>query len=112
MAGLDGISNLGQVLGSLSPSGSQNPVSQAAKTAASTADLNATKSSSATAESSSNKGLDRANVSSTGGLVAQALATPDVRLDKVSEIRSQISQGTYQVPASAVAGKIVDSLLK
>jgi len=107
MAGLDGISTLGQVLGGLSPNGSQNNVSQVTQTVASSS----TKTSSLTIVSSSSVGIDQASVSSTGGLVSQALATPDVRLDKVAEIRSQISQGTYQVSASAVAGKIVDSLL-
>jgi negative regulator of flagellin synthesis FlgM len=54
---------------------------------------------------------DQASVSSVGALVAKASAGSDVRTEKVSALQSAISSGTYHVPASAVAGKIVDSLL-
>jgi flagellar biosynthesis anti-sigma factor FlgM len=50
-------------------------------------------------------------LSKLGGLVAQASAGPDVRLDKVAALQYSIASGTYNVPASAVASKIVDSLL-
>ncbi len=52
-----------------------------------------------------------ANVSSTGGLVAQALSTSDVRLDRVTALQQSIQSHSYSVPASDVASKIVDSLL-
>ena len=54
---------------------------------------------------------DHANVSTLGGLVSKASAISDVRLDKVSALQQQISAGTYNIPAKAVASKIVDSLL-
>ncbi len=107
MAGLNGIGSQAQVLGNLNLNGNVSGVSQAAATAAS----NGTKASNVPQATSATV-TDKANVSSTGGLVAQALSTPDVRLDKVAALQSAIASGTYQVPASAVAGKIVDSLLK
>jgi len=99
MAALDGIGSLGPALGNLSG------VSQAAQTATTNG---------ATAPATSpavSLGTDQASVSSTGGLVAQALSTPDVRTDKVASLQAAIASGSYQVPASEVAGKIVDSLL-
>jgi flagellar biosynthesis anti-sigma factor FlgM len=54
---------------------------------------------------------DEASLSSTGGLIAQALGTSDVRTAKVEAVRSAISDGSYNVPSSAVAGKIIDSML-
>jgi negative regulator of flagellin synthesis FlgM len=104
MAALDGIGTLGPALGSLS--GNVSGVSQAAQSAA----TNGT--GPAVSSSAASLGTDQASVSSTGGLVAQALSTPDVRTDKVAELQSAIASGSYQVPASEVAGKIVDSLLK
>ena len=35
--------------------------------------------------------------------------TPEVREDKIKTIKEQLSAGTYNVSASEVAGKIVDS---
>jgi negative regulator of flagellin synthesis FlgM len=54
---------------------------------------------------------DQTSLSSASSLVAQALRAPDVRADKVAALQQAINSGTYSVPASAVAGKIVDSLL-
>lgn len=54
---------------------------------------------------------DQATVSSAGTSVSQAASASDVRLDKVAAVKSAIDAGTYHVPASAVAGKVVDSLL-
>jgi negative regulator of flagellin synthesis FlgM len=54
---------------------------------------------------------DQANVSSVGALVAKASAGSDVRTEKVAALQQAISSGSYHVPASAVASKIVDSLL-
>ena len=55
---------------------------------------------------------DTAVVSSTGSAVAQALASSDVRMDKVSALKQAIDEGSYKVPASAVAGKLLESMLK
>jgi anti-sigma28 factor (negative regulator of flagellin synthesis) len=35
----------------------------------------------------------------------------DVRMDKVAEIQAALSSGSYNAPASAVASKVVDSML-
>ena len=106
MAGLDGISTLTQVLGSLSPNGSVNGAAPVAEIAGS----NPVKTGSG--NSGSAVAADSTHVSSTSSLVAAALTTPDVRLDKVAELQTAIGNGSYSVSSSDVASKIVDSLLK
>ncbi len=54
---------------------------------------------------------DRATVSSAGSEVAQAASESGVRMDKVAEVQAALAAGTYSVPASAVAGKVVDAML-
>jgi negative regulator of flagellin synthesis FlgM len=54
---------------------------------------------------------DRATLSNAGSEVAQAAPDSDVRYDKVASIQAQLAAGTYNVPASAVASKLVTSLL-
>lgn len=54
---------------------------------------------------------DQANLSSTGGLVAQALESPDVRTTKVASLQQAIAAGSYNVSSSDVADKIIQSLL-
>lgn len=54
---------------------------------------------------------DQATVSSAGSSVSEAASAPDVRLDKVTAVKSALESGTYNVPASAVAGKVIDSML-
>ena len=54
---------------------------------------------------------DQAQVSTAASQVAQSAASSDLRLDKVASIQSALQAGTYSVPASAVAQKVVDSLL-
>lgn len=54
---------------------------------------------------------DRATLSSAASEVANAAADGGVRPDKVAEIQAAIAAGTYSVPASAVAAKMVDSML-
>lgn len=54
---------------------------------------------------------DQATVSNAGSGVSQAATASDVRLDKVAAVKSALESGTYEVPASAVASKMVDSLL-
>ena len=44
-------------------------------------------------------------------LAATAANTDDVRTDKVAALKSAIDSGKYNVPASAVADKIISSLL-
>jgi negative regulator of flagellin synthesis FlgM len=55
--------------------------------------------------------VDQANVSSTGGLVAQALEGSDTRSAKVASLQQAIAAGTYSVSSSDVADKIIQSLL-
>jgi negative regulator of flagellin synthesis FlgM len=54
---------------------------------------------------------DQANLSSTGGLVAQALESSDARLAKVASLQQAIASGNYSVSSSDVADKIIQSLL-
>lgn len=54
---------------------------------------------------------DQANLSSTGGLVAQALESSDARLAKVASLQQTIASGNYSVSSSDVADKIIQSLL-
>lgn len=51
--------------------------------------------------------LDKANLSSASELVAQALATDDVRTDKVESLRAAIASGSYSVPSADIADKMI-----
>lgn len=54
---------------------------------------------------------DRATLSSAGSEVSQAASEGGVRTEKVARIQSALEAGTYNVPASAVAAKMVDAML-
>ena len=54
---------------------------------------------------------DSATLSGAGSEVALTAADSDVRLDKVASIQSALESGTYSVSATAVASKMVDSML-
>jgi negative regulator of flagellin synthesis FlgM len=56
-------------------------------------------------------GSDRATLSSAGSEVSQAAAEDAVRMEKVASIRAALAEGTYDVPAAAVATKVVDAML-
>jgi hypothetical protein len=43
--------------------------------------------------------------------VAQAAELTDIRGEKVASIQRAIVSGTYNVPATEVAGKVMDSML-
>lgn len=50
-------------------------------------------------------------MSSAANEVAITAGESSVRLDKVASIREALASGSYSVPASAVASKMVDAML-
>jgi len=54
---------------------------------------------------------DRATVSSAASEVSQAASGEGVRADKVAAVQAALAAETYKVPASAVASKVIDSML-
>jgi negative regulator of flagellin synthesis FlgM len=64
-----------------------------------------------TSAASSSFDSDRATFSSAASEVSQAASGDSVRTDKVAAVQAALAAGTYSVPASAVASRIVDSML-
>lgn len=64
-----------------------------------------------TSTSSTIFGSDHATLSSAASQVSSSASDSDVRWDKVASIQSQLAAGTYNVPASAVAGKLIESMI-
>lgn len=56
-------------------------------------------------------GSDRATLSNAGSEVLLGAGEDGVRLDKVAQVQAALAAGTYDVPASAVASKLVDGML-
>jgi negative regulator of flagellin synthesis FlgM len=56
-------------------------------------------------------GSDQATLSSVGSEVSQTVGDSDVRMDKVATIQAALATGSYDVSASDVASKVVDSML-
>ncbi len=54
---------------------------------------------------------DRATLSSAGTEVSQSAADTGVRAEMVAAVQAAIAAGTYSVPASAVAAKVLDAML-
>jgi negative regulator of flagellin synthesis FlgM len=54
---------------------------------------------------------DRATLSAAGAGISQSAPDADVRLEKVTAIQQALADGTYNIPASAVASKMVDAML-
>jgi flagellar biosynthesis anti-sigma factor FlgM len=54
---------------------------------------------------------DKATLSNAGSKVLHTVSESDVRADKVAAVQTALAAGTYQIPASAVAGKVVDAML-
>jgi flagellar biosynthesis anti-sigma factor FlgM len=54
---------------------------------------------------------DRATFSSAGSEASLSAADPAVRADKVASVQAALAAGTYNVAPSAVASKLVDSML-
>ena len=67
------------------------------------------------ARSSANQGA-KAEISSKAKEFVQAKAvatqTPDIREDKVSDLKKRISEGTYKVDEEAIADRMVDEHLR
>jgi len=53
---------------------------------------------------------DRASLRTAGNLIAKALTGSDVRAGKVAALQQQIASGTYNVPASKVADRLISTL--
>jgi negative regulator of flagellin synthesis FlgM len=71
----------------------------------------ATQAKPSTATSPSALSSDSATVSNAGSEVALTAADSDVRLDKVANVQAALASGTYNVPTSEVASKMVDAML-
>lgn len=54
---------------------------------------------------------DLATLSSAGSQVSASASGDGVRMDKVASIQAALASGTYNVPASAVASRVIDSML-
>ena len=56
-------------------------------------------------------GSDRATLISAGSEVSISATDPGVNMEKVTAVQAALAAGTYNVPASAVASKVVDAML-
>ena len=60
--------------------------------------------------------MDRVTISEESqeiqGILSQLKAVPEVREQKVAELRAAVQQGTYQVPARKVAEKMLEQILR
>jgi flagellar biosynthesis anti-sigma factor FlgM len=56
-------------------------------------------------------GSDEAKLSTTAAVIAQAFLGSDVRTTKVAALQQSIAAGTYSVPSSGVADKLMNALL-
>jgi len=54
---------------------------------------------------------DLATLSHAGTEISQAAAQTGIRSDKVAAIQQALAAGTYSVPASKVADKLIDSMM-
>lgn len=56
-------------------------------------------------------GGDQATFSQAATEVSLVADTPSARMEKVNAIQQALAAGTYNVPANAVAGKLIDTML-
>lgn len=54
---------------------------------------------------------DSATLSSAGSGVSLSSSASDVRMDKVASVQAALAAGTYNVPVTALASKLVDVML-
>ena len=76
-----------------------------------TAVKNTTVSNPLTGTTAAQSSASTTTLSGAGTLLASS-NTDDVRTDKVAALKSAIDSGTYNVPAGAVADKLINSLLE
>ena len=69
------------------------------------------KSNPAAPNSTGGLGSDRATFSSAGSEVSLSASDSGIRTDKVAAVQAALAAGTYNVPATAVASKMVDAML-
>lgn len=67
--------------------------------------------SSGSAAAGSSFDSDQVTFSSAANEVSQSASGDGVRTDKVAAVQAALAAGTYNVPASAVASKVIDSML-
>lgn len=58
-----------------------------------------------------NIGNDAATISQASSALSTAMSTDDVRMHKVSAIKTALNNGSYNVSPAAVADKMIDGLL-
>lgn len=102
MSYADGIGSLQQALSSIAP---------AATTPAQQVPASGNEETESGATISTGTQTDHANLSSAGALIAKALEGSDTRSSKVAALQQAIASGSYQVPSSDVADKMIQSLL-
>lgn len=64
-----------------------------------------------TAAQAAGGAADQASLSTAASAAAQAAPDSDVRMEKVAQIQQALAAGTYNVPASAVADKMMSQML-
>jgi negative regulator of flagellin synthesis FlgM len=65
----------------------------------------------AAAAQNADSGGDKATLSAAASFAAAAAPDSDVRMEKVAEIQQALASGTYSIPASQIAGKMIDQML-
>jgi negative regulator of flagellin synthesis FlgM len=56
-------------------------------------------------------GADQATLSAAASVAASSSPDSDVRMEKVAAVQAALASGTYNVPSSAVAGKMIDQMM-
>lgn len=56
-------------------------------------------------------GTDQATLSTAASMAAASAPDSDVRMEKVASIQQALAADTYHVPASEVAGKLIDHMM-
>jgi len=56
-------------------------------------------------------GVDEATLSSAASVAAQTAPDADVRMEKVAAVQQALAAGTYSVPSTDVANRMIESML-